>query len=85
MAVRLRPPWTMFSRMVRGNQHLTIYVALLDEGTDCWRPVAAEHISADLFRIADEPPEDEQWEFQPGQIVALSGARVSRRQWTCGR
>ncbi len=48
---------------------MTIYVALLDEGTDCWRPVTAEHISADLFRIADTPPEDEQWEFQPGQIV----------------
>ncbi len=48
---------------------MTIYVSLLNEGTDCWRPVTAEHVSEDLFRIADSQPEDEEWQFKPGQVV----------------
>jgi hypothetical protein len=47
----------------------TIYVALLNEGTDCWRPVKAERVSEGLFHIADSRPEDEEWAFQPGQTV----------------
>jgi hypothetical protein len=47
----------------------TIYVTLLNEGTDCWRPVKAERVSEDLFQITGSRPEDEQWEFQPGQTV----------------
>jgi hypothetical protein len=48
----------------------TIYVALLDEGTDCWRPVEATDLGDSIFRIADqEIPEDEVWEFRPGEIV----------------
>jgi len=50
---------------------ITIYVYLLDEGTDTWRPVTAEHIRADIYRIISEPadPEDEKWEFLPGTLV----------------
>ncbi len=48
---------------------MTIYVALLNEGTDCWRPVTAERVSEDQFRIADSQPEDEEWEFKPGHVV----------------
>jgi hypothetical protein len=48
---------------------ITIYVSLLNEGTDCWRPVKAESLAEGLFRITDSQPEDEQWEFQPGQVV----------------
>jgi hypothetical protein len=33
-----------------------IYVSLLDEGTDVWRPVAAEHIRDDIYRIVGEIP-----------------------------
>ncbi len=48
-----------------------IHVYLLDEGVDCWRPVAAEHIRDDVYRIVGEAPnsEDEKWQFLPGQLV----------------
>jgi hypothetical protein len=47
----------------------TIYVELLGEGTDCWRPVEAEHLGADLYRITGETPEDEVWSFSTGDTV----------------
>lgn len=49
----------------------TIYVALLDEGIDVWRPVEAERLSADTYLIVDQDyePEVERWEFEPGTIV----------------
>ena len=48
-----------------------IYVALLNEGTDVWRPVDAIPLGNDLFLIPKETaiPEDEEWEFRPGQEV----------------
>jgi hypothetical protein len=46
-----------------------IYVALLDEGVECWRPVTAVRLDRETFRIEDSVPEGEQWEFQPGQTV----------------
>ena len=56
-----------------------IYVPLLDEGTDVWRPASAEHIRDDFYRITGETPEDETWKFSRGQVVrcrqqVLSGA-----------
>jgi len=49
---------------------VTIYVYLLDEGTDVWRPASADHIRDDIYRITGTPPNDtERWEFLPGEIV----------------
>jgi hypothetical protein len=48
---------------------VTIYVALKDEGTPVWRPVSAVEVAPSRFRIGGTIPEDELWEFQPGQIV----------------
>ena len=49
----------------------TIYVRLLDEGTDVWRPVEAVAVSPDVFEIAPDVtvPDDERWEFGPGERV----------------
>lgn len=47
----------------------TVYVALLDEGTDCWRPVSALCLSVGVYRIVSTKPEDEIWQFQPGDVV----------------
>jgi hypothetical protein len=49
----------------------TIYVALLDEGIDVWRPVEAEKLSRDRYLIVDQDydPGVETWEFEPGAIV----------------
>jgi hypothetical protein len=49
-----------------------IYVRLLDEGTDVWRPVNAEYIRSDIFKILPNPDYsslDESWEFLPGTLV----------------
>jgi hypothetical protein len=43
-------------------------VALLDEAVEVWRPVRAERVGS-LFRLLDETPEGEIWQFSPGQIV----------------
>jgi len=47
----------------------TIYVALIDEGTDVWRPVEAERTNDGLFRLLGEPDDTEAWEFPPGAVV----------------
>jgi hypothetical protein len=28
---------------------LVIYIPLLNEGTDCWRPIEAEHVGTDTY------------------------------------
>jgi NAD(P)H-flavin reductase len=57
--------------MMKPAQATTVYVFLPDEAVDVWRPVSAEHIRDDVYRIVGEPPdpEDEKWQFQPGQHV----------------
>ncbi len=48
----------------------TIFVRLVDEGVDVWRPVPARQLSEATYRLSDAPaPEDEAWSFQPGDIV----------------
>jgi hypothetical protein len=47
----------------------TIYIRLLDEGTDVWRPVHALRIEGNRFRILDSKPEDETWPVESGQFV----------------
>jgi len=57
----------------------TIYVALLDEGTACWRPVQAEVLENGSYRIVSDnaDPEDEHWEFPPGSVVRCTERRLS--------
>lgn len=47
----------------------TIYMPLMNEGTDVWRPVEATHLLADAFRVEGEMPHDEEWAFAPGTVV----------------
>lgn len=48
-----------------------IYVALLDEFVDVWRPVQAERIRDGIYRIIDQAYERELevWQFEPGDVV----------------
>ncbi len=48
-----------------------IYVALVDEGVDVWRPVRAEHLGGNVYRIVSQPydREIESWQFEPGEDV----------------
>jgi hypothetical protein len=50
---------------------MRIYVALLDEAVDVWRPVDATHLGADRYRILtpNETSGDERWEFEQGALV----------------
>lgn len=48
-----------------------IYIALLGEGVDVWRPVQAQYLNDNRYRILDQPRDHniESWEFEPGDIV----------------
>lgn len=47
----------------------TVYVELLNEGVDVWRPVEAEQKSKGVVRLPEEAPADEHWAFPPGSLV----------------
>ncbi len=48
-----------------------IYVALLDEGVEVWRPVQAERVGGNTYRILGQPYDRsiETWQFEPGDVV----------------
>ncbi len=50
----------------------TIFVRLLDEGTDVWRPVSVERIGDSCFRLVGPMPQDEQRQFEPDVFVAVA-------------
>lgn len=49
----------------------TVYVYLLDENVDVWRPVDAVPVGASYYRIVTENNalDDERWEFTTGETV----------------
>ena len=50
----------------------TVYVRLLDEGTDVFRPTLADRTPNGFYKLRpteDYDSEDEKWEFLPGQLV----------------
>jgi len=50
----------------------TIYVRLLDEGTDVFRPSSAIALGGDVYELLrpdSYDPDDECWEFEPGSRV----------------
>jgi hypothetical protein len=47
----------------------TLYIKLRNEGTDVWRPVEAEAVGANRYRILSLAPEDEIWPAAQNEIV----------------
>jgi hypothetical protein len=47
----------------------TIFIGLLDEGTEVWRPVEAEQVHEGVFQITGRQPEGERWQFPSGSVV----------------
>ena len=50
----------------------TVYVRLLNEGADAFRPTQAEKLPSGGYRLLPTPdydPEDEHWEFAPHETV----------------
>jgi hypothetical protein len=48
-----------------------IFMPLENEGTDVWAPVQAERLTDGRFRLLGSQPEDQEWRFAPGSIVAV--------------
>lgn len=52
---------------------ITIFIRLLDEGIDVWRPATCSETTEDGVYIIDPlskyDAEDEKWEFEPGSKV----------------
>ena len=56
-----------------------VYVYLLDEGTDAWRPVDAIPVAGDIYKLVAKhhDPEDEHWEFATGDELRCEARRLS--------
>ena len=56
---------------------MSIFVALLDEGVDVWRPVQARPLTGGLFRIVgvEADVSGESWQFPAGAIVRCEERR----------
>lgn len=48
---------------------VTMYMPLLNEGTDVWRPVEVTPLYGGVYRVEGTVPADEEWAFPPGTIV----------------
>ena len=57
----------------------TIFISLMDEGVEVWRPVEAEMIEDGIYRILStiDDPGDETWQFEYGMIVRCEYKRFS--------
>jgi hypothetical protein len=48
----------------------TIYVSLVGEGVDVWRPTAAEEVEPGVYRIlGPQSDPNERWQFAVGSLV----------------
>jgi len=57
--------------MIANRKVEEIYVYLIGENVDVWRPVKAEKIQEAIYRILEQPydRDSEKWEFEPGETV----------------
>jgi hypothetical protein len=56
---------------LNNNEIVSIHVLLTDEPVPVWRPVKARQLKENIYQILPDQlvDEDEEWEFQPGDIV----------------
>src|SRR6266446_6436830 len=62
------------------DTEVVVYVRLLDEGTDVWRPVRATALPDGTFQLAEPDgydPEAELWEFPPRARVKCASRRFA--------
>lgn len=50
---------------------MEVFVSLIDEGVEVWRPVRATRLRGGIYRIVEQPydRELETWQFEPGDTV----------------
>lgn len=59
-----------------------VFVRLLDEGVDVWRPASATALGEDRYRLIAPvayDPETETWEFLPDAVVECETRALSGR------
>lgn len=56
-----------------------IFVSLLDEGVEVWRPVQAENVYGSVYRIIKQPYDRklETWQYEPGDEVVCEMIQMS--------
>lgn len=57
-----------------------VYIRLLNEGAEVFRPTRAGHIRESIYRLLatdNYDPDDEEWEFLPGTLVRCEIRRIS--------
>lgn len=56
------------------SENEEIFVRLLDEAVEVWRPVQARNLGSDRYLILEQPynREIERWEFEPGDKVSCA-------------
>ena len=56
-----------------------IFVGLIGEGVDAWRPAQAEKITGNVYKIVAQPynREIETWAFEPGESVVCEFIETS--------
>lgn len=60
------------------NPVVRVYVRLLDEGVEVWRPVGAAEEAPGLYRLlGPKPDETELWEFEPDDLVRCAPRKFS--------
>jgi hypothetical protein len=66
---------------------IPVYVALLDEGTDCWRLTSATRQADGRMVLTDEnyDPRSEIWSVAPGSEVELVQEQLSDRVVTVAK
>ncbi len=61
----------------RTGREAAIYVNLVGEGLNLLRSVRAEHVGGDYYRIIEDVPAGETWEYQTGQVVRCKKRNLS--------
>ena len=65
------------------TDQIQVYIPLLNEGTDVFRPTTGVFVGPDTVRIEaldDYDPDSEEWEFPPGSEVRCVAEFRSGRQ-----
>ena len=62
---------------VRPGKEVMVYVNLVGEGLNLLRSVRAEHLGRDFYKIIEDMPEGETWEYGPGQVVRCRKQKLS--------
>lgn len=56
----------------------TIYIPLLNEGINVWRPVQAKQLGTDVFKITSiNDDETEEWQFNYGERVRCTHKKLN--------